>query len=292
MAQLRTALRAYAADGYPSAAVVDRVNRLMWQLGPLAMTTLAYVVLDPANESLELVSAGHPPLLVVNADGAAAFLEPQAASRSARQPPATRRRPRLPTGATVVLYTDGARRGPRRVDRRRASSGCARSPTGAPTSRRCVDGARAAGARRRRRTTSRSSPRASRRCSEHLADALAGDAGKPRPVRQLLRRWLRRARAPTDDETYDIVVAVPGGVRERDRARVRPGAGRVRGRGDVEGGRVIVTVRDRGGWRPPRGRDRGRGMPLMRALMDTVEVRQDEEGTAVVLQRALKAAAA
>jgi anti-sigma regulatory factor (Ser/Thr protein kinase) len=55
---------------------------------------------------------------------------------------------------------------------------------------------------------------------------------------------------------------------------------------------VIVTVRDRGGWRPPRGRDRGRGIPLMKALMETVEVRQDEEGTTVVLTRRLEAATA
>ena len=42
MAQLRTALRAYAVDGHAPAAIVERVNRLMWQLGPTAMTTLAY----------------------------------------------------------------------------------------------------------------------------------------------------------------------------------------------------------------------------------------------------------
>ncbi len=51
MAQLRTALRAYAADGHPPAEVVERVNRLMWSLGPSAMTTLAYAVIDARRRS-------------------------------------------------------------------------------------------------------------------------------------------------------------------------------------------------------------------------------------------------
>src|SRR4051794_8202702 len=46
MAQLRTALRAYAADGHGPAGAVERVNRLMWQLGPTAMTTLAFATID------------------------------------------------------------------------------------------------------------------------------------------------------------------------------------------------------------------------------------------------------
>ena len=51
MAQLRTAVRAYAVDGHAPAAIVERVNRLMWQLGPTAMTTLAFVVIDPESAS-------------------------------------------------------------------------------------------------------------------------------------------------------------------------------------------------------------------------------------------------
>lgn len=63
MAQLRTALRAYANDEHAPVAVVERVSRLMWDLGPRAMTTLAYVIIDVQHESLELVNAGHPPPL-------------------------------------------------------------------------------------------------------------------------------------------------------------------------------------------------------------------------------------
>jgi anti-sigma regulatory factor (Ser/Thr protein kinase) len=50
-------------------------------------------------------------------------------------------------------------------------------------------------------------------------------------------------------------------------------------------------VRDRGGWREGRSDDRGRGLPLMRALMDAVEIEQRPTGSTVVLRRALRSAA-
>ena len=38
----------------------------MLSLGPLAMTTLVFLVVDPASETLEIVSAGHPPPVIVD----------------------------------------------------------------------------------------------------------------------------------------------------------------------------------------------------------------------------------
>ena len=117
MAQLRTAVRAYAADGHPPAAVVDRVNSMMQSLGPLAMTTLVFLVLDPAEQTLEIVSAGHPPALVIDPSGAASYLRlqggiPLGASATAIYDSETFP---LPTGSMVLLYTDGL------VERRRES---------------------------------------------------------------------------------------------------------------------------------------------------------------------------
>ena len=56
--------------------------------------------------------------------------------------------------------------------------------------------------------------------------------------------------------------------------------------------RIRVTVRDHGHWRPPRGSHRGRGLPLMRALMDSVDVDHGTEGTVVVLERTLRSRSA
>jgi len=52
---------------------------------------------------------------------------------------------------------------------------------------------------------------------------------------------------------------------------------------------VEVTVRDEGSWRAPRKDTRGRGLPLMRALMDSVDVEPGEgkRGTVVTMRRTL-----
>ena len=55
-------------------------------------------------------------------------------------------------------------------------------------------------------------------------------------------------------------------------------------------GSVVIAVRDRGGWREHVSEDRGRGLPLMRALMDEVDIEQRPTGSTVVLRRALGAA--
>src|SRR6185295_2881687 len=109
MAQLRTAVRAYAAEGHAPGDIVDRVNNLMLNLGPLAMTTMVFLVIDPATESLQLVNAGHPPALVVDPSGEAHFLwakggVPLGATAAAIY---TAERFPFPTGATVLIYTDG-----------------------------------------------------------------------------------------------------------------------------------------------------------------------------------------
>ena len=82
----------------------------MWTLGPRAMTTLAYAVVDAEQESLELVNAGHPPPLVDPAGGRAVrCCRCRATSRSA--PPRSRgyksESHPLPAGTALLLYTDG-----------------------------------------------------------------------------------------------------------------------------------------------------------------------------------------
>ncbi len=59
-------------------------------------------------------------------------------------------------------------------------------------------------------------------------------------------------------------------------------------------GTVEIAVSDPGRWRAGEregegaGEGRGRGMPLMRELMDTVDVTHTDEGTTVTLTRRLR----
>jgi serine phosphatase RsbU (regulator of sigma subunit)/anti-sigma regulatory factor (Ser/Thr protein kinase) len=288
MAQLRTALRAYAIEDRPPGGVVEAVNRLMCELGPKSMTTMAYALIDPDDESIEVVSAGHPPPLVIAADGEATYLPVRGSIPLAVSPAARYEGERFAfeAGSTVLLYTDGlveSRHAPidRGLERLRA---IARGAAGVelmctdivdrqvPTER-ADDVALIA---------ARLVPLPARLRSRWPAErqALAG-------IRRLLRRWLK-AHGATEEEAYDIVVACQEACANAVEHAYRPGrhwfeldAAR------DDGHRIRVTVRDEGRWRPPRGVHRGRGVDLMHTLMDSVELDHTERGTVVVLERQL-----
>jgi serine/threonine-protein kinase RsbW len=66
----------------------------------------------------------------------------------------------------------------------------------------------------------------------------------------------------------------------------------VRVQAQAGAGVLTVTVEDEGKWKPAQRRDeRGRGLPLMRALMDGVEIRTHQTRTEVRLTMALRAEA-
>jgi GAF domain-containing protein/anti-sigma regulatory factor (Ser/Thr protein kinase) len=287
MAQLRTALRAYAAEGHSPGTTVERVNRLMWDLGPTAMTTLAFVVIDSLSETLELVNAGHPPPLVITADGEAAYLPLQGGIALGVAPLVTYRCDRhpFPTGATLLLYTDGLveSRG-RPIDDgleqlRTLATGatdleamCTTITQGMLSEVQPDDVAIAA-------ARIPPVPEALRERWPAEKTALAG-------VRQVLRRWLH-ARGATEDETFDITVACQEACANAVEHAYGPGSRWFEVEATYAEGTVRVVVRDEGHWRPPRGTDRGRGLPLMRVLMQHVDVQHTDRGTEVVLERSL-----
>ena len=143
------------------------------------------------------------------------------------------------------------------------------------------------GARRRRRVHRRTRAAAGRRAGHALGrtpDSLA-------PIRYLLRRWLL-ARGATEDEAYDVIVATQEACANAIEHAYGPGRAEFAVDASDVDGRVAVTVTDRGQWRAPRGSNRGRGLPLMRELMDTVDVSHSERGTAVTLVTTLGSAPA
>ena len=106
------------------------------------------------------------------------------------------------------------------------------------------------------------------------------DARAPAPVARRDRRPRARDRRDHDGDER--------GCAERHRARARFGEKPLRVEFARVDGSITVTVRDEGRWRQGRSTDRGRGFPLMRALMESVEVQRSPEGSAVVLRRKLR----
>jgi len=110
MSQLRTGLRAYAIDGLQPAEVVRKLHRLADQFPEGLGTTLVYLDFDPATRELRYVSAGHLPVLHVDAEGVREFL-PGGRSTPLGTLEADVEVPQaalvLAPGETVLLYTDG-----------------------------------------------------------------------------------------------------------------------------------------------------------------------------------------
>ena len=268
MAQLRTALRAYAADGHPPAAVVERVNRLMWALGP-RRDDHARVRRRRPRAGVARARQRRPPPAARRSPPDGRAVVPAAAG----QHRARRHRARRATRATThpAPGRDDGRalhgrpgRAARRVDRRAASSGCAAHRARGDAASTALCDAAGRPARRRARAADDVAIIAARvpPLAERLSGALAGGprvargrpprccaAGCARP-RRGRRRGLRHHRR------------LPGGVRERGRARLPARAGEAfDARGDVRAAAASAsTSATHGRWRPPRGTNRGRGL--------------------------------
>ena len=289
MAQLRTALRAYAVEGHGPREVVGRVNGLLAFIRPSTMTTAAYLVLDPETETLTVVNAGHPPPLLIDPDGSARYLQapsgvPLGVSRASVYRESEHH---LPAGGTIVLYTDGV------VEVRGESldEGLERLRSLAAARHESIEAlcdavidkliAAARPADDVALLAARLEPLGDRLATTWPAhaDALAG-------LRHLLRRWLL-VRGASADEAYEITVACGEAAANAIEHAHAPGGGTFEVAADCSEGTVSVTIRDHGRWRPARGIHRGRGLPLMETLMDSVQIDRGETGTAIVLKRAL-----
>jgi serine phosphatase RsbU (regulator of sigma subunit)/anti-sigma regulatory factor (Ser/Thr protein kinase) len=288
MAQVRTALRAYAFDGHGPAAVAERLNRWWHTRRPVAMTTLAYLVLDPDREQVVCVSAGHVPPLVVAADGSWSLAD------VAGDPPlgvtrATRYREHtfaLRAGETLVLVTDGAIevRG-EAVDVGLARLGelasrqpdpaglCAMVAAGAVINRAPDDDLAV--------LVARLLP-----LGDRLRARWPAEPGSLADARHVVGRWVRRW---TSDrrEADDVVMAVQEACSNAVEHAYAPGRAFFEVHARHTDGEIRIEVRDAGRWRAPRGKHRGRGLPIMEALMDAVEVERGDDGTVVRLTRRL-----
>jgi GAF domain-containing protein/anti-sigma regulatory factor (Ser/Thr protein kinase) len=287
MAQLRTALRAYALDGHPPAAVAERLNHLLLPLRPTSMTTLAYAVVDPEAQRLRIISAGHLPPLVTGPDGEPRFLgvegnPPLGVSPTVRY---DEHEFDLPAGSTLLLVTDGAVE----VRGRPLEEGLERLRTLAAE----ISGAQALCSAVAARPSHEDDLAAIAVRVTELPDrfrsAWPADASALRVLRQLLRRWLSKWGA-SSDETYDITVAVQEAAANAVEHAYAPGSAAFEVDARHEDGVITVVVQDHGRWRAARGGEqRGRGLPIMHSLMDAVEVEHTDEGTTVQLRRALRA---
>ena len=295
MGQLRSGLRAYALDGMPPGAVLERLSRLLRQLEPGRTATVLYLVLDPHGGSLVASSAGHPPPLLAHEDGDPDFLElPGSAPLGATRHPTYEERERsLDPGAALLLYTDGLVERPGEsldagLERMKAIV-AEEDENIEKLGDNLVDGLLPEGSTEDDAALllARALP-----MSGSLTAELPADVESIPLMRRMLGRWLSEAGA-TPAEAEDLSLAASEACANAIEHAYGPAPGMLEVSASLStAGEALVAIRDFGSWRAPRGENRGRGLMLMRGLTDSVEVIQRDEGTTVQLSRRLREKAA
>ncbi|MFE1177171.1 SpoIIE family protein phosphatase [Streptomyces sp. NPDC058773] len=113
MGRLRTAVHAYANEGHPPAAVLERTNRLLAELNTdsdrALFATCCYLALTPSDGTLRVCRAGHPAPALITPRKPPRLLEvpgglPLGIDRKERYPTT---RLRITPGSVLALTTDG-----------------------------------------------------------------------------------------------------------------------------------------------------------------------------------------
>ena len=109
MGQLRTAVAALAPDCASPVELLEQLDDFAQGSSAMLFSTACFAALDPATGAVLHASAGHPPVLLIEADGSCRFLEE---GRSwplcaVAEPRGAHGCAELGPGATLLLYSDG-----------------------------------------------------------------------------------------------------------------------------------------------------------------------------------------
>jgi anti-sigma regulatory factor (Ser/Thr protein kinase) len=287
MGELRTALRVYALETPRPSLVLSKLSRFVSERGLESMATCSYAILDLDRAAITVASAGHPPPLLITADGTR-FIEQSAG------PPLGGRMHfayeeadfRVEPAEILMLYTDGL------IERRGEllSDGLARLAAVAGEAPLDAD---LLCDRVLEALVANGDDDVAALAIQNLAPVngrlelrLNARAEQLVVVRRALKRWLRNEVVTPGDVQATILAASEACANAIEHA-YGPRDAVFELRAQRYADTIEVTVRDFGTWRDPRGENRGRGMQLMRAAMDEVEITPSDRGTTVRLIRHL-----
>ena len=293
MGQLRSAVRAVAGADTSPGQLLARLDRFVERVDAAAMATVAYGDLDVTSGLLRYACAGHPPPLLLPADGEPRLLwDGRSTPLGAFLRPSTRpeAQVRLSPGDRVVLYTDGlVERRARPIDH-----GLQRLVSTAATlaSASTADVVQQLTEVMLDDEHGRDDVCVLLLCwyGEHFDRELPASLQGLSALRHALGAWL--AEQGVDPAVArDVVLATSesvanaaehgSGLRHEESVRV---SARIERRA-ADAADVVVFVRDRGRWRiPAPSAERGRGLLIVRRLVDDVRVTAGE-GTTVQLRR-------
>jgi anti-sigma regulatory factor (Ser/Thr protein kinase) len=285
--RLRNALLAYAHDGHPATEVVARLNRFVFDAGERPMATLLYTVYRPGADTLEIVSAGHPPPLVRRPNGTVSELNIVPSAPLGAYPATRFDSVTVPVerGSMLVLYTDGL------VERRNVpiSEGIGLLESVLATAngsadRACEDVvARLVGGAGAADDVAVLVLRVPERSADRLTLEFPARGESLAMMRRALRQWF--SDHTVSSEISDAALLTSGEAASN--AVEHAGSASFELDASIRGGVLELVVRDHGHWRPPRGEGRGQGMHIMEHVADGVEIRRTESGTRVRIRHVL-----
>jgi anti-sigma regulatory factor (Ser/Thr protein kinase) len=290
MSEIRTALRAYLAEGHELSHVMALLNDLLVSMGRGRSATAAIFEYDLDRGELEAVCAGHLPALLLTPDGEAGYLEqlqglPLGISMGQEYIPQLYS---FPVGSSLLLYTDGLieRRGESIEEGLRRLRTAAESPAAANVETladRVYHGLLD-------ETTLEDDVALlaieSLPLQRTMQLTLEADTGELAGLRRTLGRWLA-GQGIQEEDLFGMTLAASEAAGNAIEHAYGPHEATftvICERDDTE---VRVIVRDEGSWRESRPYGRGRGLGIMRALVDSAEIERGERGTTVTLRKRL-----
>ncbi len=287
MGEVRQTFRAAVLNPNSPSLVLERANTIVNMRSNPVMVTAIFGIIEPNENVVTYACAGHPSPVLALVDGAVQFLPKDGLPLGiGDEIGASDWTFTIPPGAQLALYTDGLIEHSRDV-----VAGEAELLDAVSTNARSAAEDQPARALLERVFTGRDN-------TDDVAALTITSADAPSTtftftfsalpmavpmVRRSLRRFLERL-ALDDDRIFAILTATGEAVANSVEHAYGGSPGIVRLRAQANGTSVIVSVEDEGSWKPVQRRDeRGRGLPLMRALVDAVEIRTHHARTEVRL---------
>ncbi len=287
MGQLRSACRALLLERPSPRLALAGLDRFAARLPGAQGTTAVCAVLNSETGELVYSSAGHPPPIVMHADGTTRVIEDGRTIPVGVRPDRLRPEARitLPPRAVLLLYTDGL------VERRRSSldDGIANVCT------LLHEGRDAELEQLSNRIMHQLAPSGGYqddvalllyRHPAPLQIDFPADVNRLAEVRTTLRHWLIQA-GVKPDQVYDVLTAAGEAVSNAiEHGHRDTPQGTISLRATASAELVRLTIADSGSWKrpsPTAQRHRGRGIKLMQGLMQDVTIDPETDGTTVHL---------
>jgi serine/threonine-protein kinase RsbW len=285
MGRLRTVLRASVRQERTPSTLAAALNRFLVE-DEHEMATCVFGILDPADHTLRVASAGHLPILRIDKEGAASLVAGATGLPLGVRAYASYGEEvvEIAPGDRLVLFTDGL------VERRNASiddrleqladvSAAAVMSGSADWCDRIVD--EMIGARRSDDAALLGVQLAAG--PQTFSARVPAELARLRELRDRLRAWLAANRVD-HDSVEALCLAVGEATANAAMHAYGPGGGDVRLHGSIDDGIVTVRVEDDGHWRQSPD-DLGRGLRIIEQLSNDVRIDRHTDGTSIEIVR-------